>query len=315
MIRLHFLNVGHGDCTLVEFPSGRLMMVDINNSKSLDKDSEKELLEFYGIESTAYRLNKLLGGTDLMSEKGYDIKLTDPIDYYKNHFGDKHLFRFVCTHPDMDHISGLHRLHKQENIEIINFWDNQHSFDKADNEFENQTKYDKNDWDTYKEIRSSSDSPKVIFVDRHFNNSYYNDDGIYILAATPELRKHAHENDDTNHMSYVLLIQHGQSRIILGGDATEHVWEDILNEFGSEFLKSTVLKASHHGRDSGYHQKAVEAINPLVTIISVGKKPDTDASNKYKNHSNNVWSTRWNGNIVLTCHEDGKVEYNKEFDR
>jgi len=30
---LHFLNVGHGDCTFIELPSGRLMMIDINNSK------------------------------------------------------------------------------------------------------------------------------------------------------------------------------------------------------------------------------------------------------------------------------------------
>ncbi|HKP99795.1 MAG TPA: hypothetical protein VJ735_05640 [Actinomycetes bacterium] len=28
---MHFLNVGHGDCTFVDLPSGRLMMIDINN--------------------------------------------------------------------------------------------------------------------------------------------------------------------------------------------------------------------------------------------------------------------------------------------
>jgi len=27
---IHFLNVGHGDCTFIELPSGRLMMIDIN---------------------------------------------------------------------------------------------------------------------------------------------------------------------------------------------------------------------------------------------------------------------------------------------
>lgn len=25
MLRVHFLNVGHGDCTIIEHPSGRLM--------------------------------------------------------------------------------------------------------------------------------------------------------------------------------------------------------------------------------------------------------------------------------------------------
>ena len=39
----HFLNVGHGDCTFIELPSGRLMMIDINNSKSLP-ETDKEAL-------------------------------------------------------------------------------------------------------------------------------------------------------------------------------------------------------------------------------------------------------------------------------
>jgi competence protein ComEC len=34
MLRIHFLNVGHGDCTIISHPSGRLTMIDINNSKT-----------------------------------------------------------------------------------------------------------------------------------------------------------------------------------------------------------------------------------------------------------------------------------------
>ncbi len=41
---IHFLNVGHGDCTFIELPSKRLMMIDINNSKSLP-EADKVALE------------------------------------------------------------------------------------------------------------------------------------------------------------------------------------------------------------------------------------------------------------------------------
>ena len=41
----HFLNVGHGDCTFIELPSGRLMMIDINNSKSLPEADKVALAE------------------------------------------------------------------------------------------------------------------------------------------------------------------------------------------------------------------------------------------------------------------------------
>ena len=43
MLKIHFLNVGHGDCTLLEFPSGRTTLIDINNSKVVDKKTEEEL--------------------------------------------------------------------------------------------------------------------------------------------------------------------------------------------------------------------------------------------------------------------------------
>jgi hypothetical protein len=57
-------------------------------------------------------------------------------------------------------------------------------------------------------------------------------------------------------------------------------------------------------------------MSPQYTIVSVGKKPETDASNKYRQYCDNVWSTRWHGNIVLTIQPDGKAviapEYNLE---
>ena len=58
-------------------------------------------------------------------------------------------------------------------------------------------------------------------------------------------------------------------------------------------------------------------MSPKYTILSVGKKPDNDASNKYRKYSENVWSTRWKGDITLeisdnimtwTCSEDSKLK-------
>lgn len=45
MLRIHFLNVGHGDCTIISHPSGRLTMIDINNSQDYDSESFQELLK------------------------------------------------------------------------------------------------------------------------------------------------------------------------------------------------------------------------------------------------------------------------------
>ena len=68
-------------------------------------------------------------------------------------------------------------------------------------------------------------------------------------------------------------------------------------------------KANHHGRDTGYHQEAVKAMSPSVTIVSVGQKPDTDASAKYTNYSQEVASTRWYGGITLEIESNGEMSW------
>ena len=71
-------------------------------------------------------------------------------------------------------------------------------------------------------------------------------------------------------------------------------------DFYSARLKSDIFKASHHGRDTGYHQKALGLISPDLTIVSVGVKPDTDASNKYRHQTGDrVPFTRYHGNIEV----------------
>jgi hypothetical protein len=44
MLRVHFLNVGQGDCTIIKHPSGRLTMVDINTSQDYDRRSFDDLV-------------------------------------------------------------------------------------------------------------------------------------------------------------------------------------------------------------------------------------------------------------------------------
>lgn len=129
-------------------------------------------------------------------------------------------------------------------------------------------------------------------------------DGIQILSPTPELVEQANEAGNTNNLSFVLRVAYGGISIILGGDAEGEAWQSMVERYGKD-LKCNVLKASHHGRDSGYHQESVKVMSPQYTIASVGKKPETDASNKYRKYSGEVWSTRWKGNITVTIDDKG----------
>lgn len=322
MTTIHFLNVGHGDCTIIEHATGNITIVDINNSDSLDDDSRREIAAEYGITGADYAtkryLSALLGESfrkKYLGESGYNVPLTDPVDYYLQRWPGKPIFRYILTHPDCDHMRGLSRL-RQEGIRILNFWDTANA--------RNLTAFAGNDeahWKEYQRLRSSSDEPRVFRLYRGATNKYWNQDdvggsgdGIHILAPTPESRDAANRADDPNGHSYALWLQYGEYKVILGGDCNEAAWQSIWQNYGSH-LRCNVLKASHHGRDSGFHTEAVKAINPEYTIVSVGKKPSTDASNRYRAYTRQkVWSTRWRGNIVLTIQDNGRATIVPQFD-
>jgi len=314
---IHFLNVGHGDCTLVEFPSGRLAMIDINNSKSLPEKDKDGMLESLGLSPTQIILAKALG-TAKGSLDRYEALLVDPVDYYMSNFSKESIFRYIQTHPDMDHMSGLNRLSYQEAIPIVNFWDIDHDKDFNENDFEGSP-YSYLDWLVYKLLRSgrqgNGEDVTVLRLTRGVTGQYYQEDGISILGPTSEMLKKASKVDNYNIASYVLRIEYGSCRIILGGDAETETWEDIYLSYQDDYLRASLLKAAHHGRKSGYYQPVVKSISPRYTIVSVGKKPETDASHLYSQYSE-VFSTRYHGTITAKCWLDGDVWlYDSKGDR
>src|ERR1017187_8797207 len=147
MLNCHYLNVGHGDCTFVEFPSGHLMMIDINNSKSLPGDDIVALSEYLSMTTTRF-LSKGQILEKYSWEEYYRSLLVDPYDYYREHFNGRSIFRYVQTHPDMDHLSGLHHFFWQEEVCLENFWDVAHSKQMDEADF-NGSRFSHSDWLVY----------------------------------------------------------------------------------------------------------------------------------------------------------------------
>lgn len=328
-LKIHFLNVGHGDCTIIEFPD-HLTMVDINNSRALDCETRQELEDRVARRSgLGYKLElwRSLGlGTppEIAAELcKIEEELTDPIDFFISEYGrDKSIFRYIQSHPDMDHMSGLYRLHEEEKIPIVNFWDTHHDAEKAEDAGP-EGKYDLRDWETYQKLRKSVDSPKALFYEQGLENQYYTQDGIRIWAPAKNHPNNG-KSSDLNDLSYVLRIQFGACWILLGGDAPMQVWEDFYeafknsDAFGNEYPKIHLLKAPHHGRKSAYHWQSVKSMNPDVSIVSVGEcAAKDDASASYEKYSNaGCFSTREHGNLTAQCWEDGDVWlYNQDGEK
>jgi len=110
MLKVYFLNVGHGNCTIIEHESGNVTMIDINNGTEIDEESAEEIVEQLG-----YQLEQLikiiessnLTPYEILQKAGYTTTLTNPIQFYTQKFGTKEIFLYIQTHPDMDHLRGL----------------------------------------------------------------------------------------------------------------------------------------------------------------------------------------------------------------
>lgn len=313
MFRIHFLNVGQGDCCVIEFlDTKRVAMIDINRDNEIDKESSKEILK--SLNENLYSYYNLLGydvTKEILAEKGYNIILQDPLDYLKeNNIGN--IFRFISSHPHMDHLSGICELKKQ--FGFTNIWIVKNKYEQDLSEL---TDCQKLDWRFYKLMRDTPEDSlygtTIISPEEGNQNHYYREDSIQILSPNNIIKEGSDEN--ANKLSYVLLITYANRKIILSADAEKETWKYLLENYSEELKNIDILKAAHHGRDSGYYQPAVAHMTPKYTIVSVGKKPGTDASNKYRQYSENVWSTRWKGNIVFNIDSYGSITSDTQYER
>ena len=281
---INFLNVGKGNCTVIDFPSEHLTIVDIDNSR----------------------------GTN-------DNELTDPVDFLKKRYKGRNVFRFILTHPDMDHLSGLHELHTE--FDIINFWDTDHDKTLEFNS-DDKSPYKKEDWETYLRLRKSDLTPKSLQNLRHESKDHWNTDKVTILSPSKKLIKLSKETPEGNsnkhnHLSYVLRIDCHGKRILLGGDATIDAWDDILEECGKEALKADIFLAPHHGSKNNVNEEVFKHIAPDFVIVSVAEGVDYDYDYYSKLAQKEVLSTKYYGNISFELKEDKTYEISvqKNYDK
>jgi competence protein ComEC len=297
---IHILNVGRGSCTVIESPSGRTTMIDINDGGKLRPE------EYEAIEA---RLSVRLLAEALVKQE--ELKLVDPIDWYKENVGAS-IFRFILSHPDKDHMAGIRRLLGGDSgIALSNFWDYPHTRTRTEDDYPNNPA-GWLDWRWYEGFHNQRNWdvtwPTRLWPLRGATGNYWTDDSIEVLSPSGSLLVDCDEADVFNSASYVLRVWHGAtSRLLAPGDAESKAWDDMI-EAGLN-LRANVLIASHHGRNSGYHEGAMDLIEPEVVIISSDKIPaKDDAIKKYQQRAKEVFSTREHGTLTARMHTGGTIE-------
>jgi beta-lactamase superfamily II metal-dependent hydrolase len=258
----HFLNVRDGDCSIIQHPSGHTTVVDVCNA-SVETATErivKEALARVLVDKSKTRGN--------YAQKKSPV---NPIDYLHG-LGVTGIFRFILTHPDMDHMDGIEALFEQ--FAPVNFWDTDNA---KEIEFGEGSPYREEDWLFYKDLRDgkSRTSPKRLALYSGAHGHFYNQDengkgggdGLHVLAPTKELVDIAKREDDYNDASYVLLYRSKTGRILLAGDSHDRTWDHVLDVHGEDVEDVDVLVAPHHGRKSGRSYDFLNVVRPRLTVF------------------------------------------------
>lgn len=263
MPTIHFLNVKEGDCIVVEHYSGNKTVIDVCNARPIDDVAEAQIAR--------QALSDLSVGGNFQ-QKRYPV---NPISYFRDRGWSSRVFRFVLTHPDMDHLDGVKAFF--ESYRPINFWDTDNS-KQMDVGSWNGSQYSETDWEFYKRLRESDpdSDPKRLTLLSGQHGQYYNEgeggeaggDGLFILAPTEELVKNANDaDDDYNDCSYVLLYRTGGHSVVFGGDSHDDTWEHILNTHEDAVTDIDILIAPHHGRKSKRSYDFLDVLRPKITFF------------------------------------------------
>lgn len=93
---------------------------------------------------------------------------------------------------------------------------------------------------------------------------------IYLDILWPVSKRKISENV-LNNNSLVFKLVYKKFSMLFTGDIEEIAEKEIIEENSAELLKATVLKIAHHGSKSSSTIDFLNAVNPKITLIGVGK--------------------------------------------
>ena len=164
-------------------------------------------------------------------------------------FADTRIDVVIATHPDADHIGGL--------LEVISRYD-------VGLFLEPGVETDKY---IESELKRRLEKKNVSIVIARRGQVINIGDGVKLVILFPNQDV---SRWDTNDASIVAKLIYGEESFLLTGDSTIRA-ENILLSLDADILKSTVLKAGHHGSRTSTSPSYAQAVSPAYAVISASE--------------------------------------------
>ena len=278
-LKVHFLSVGQADCSVIELPDNKIMMIDAG-----DKDAKDTILNYLD---------------DVIFEDGYN-----KIDY------------LVLTHSDEDHIGSAPDVIEKYDIEYV-FRPNIYSKNETAPTGVKVNVKDTKIWaETVDAFKSKVDPDKIIYNDEYVDGEQ---NIISNVTAGYDVKFYYPLEDyysDVNDFSPVMILSYMEKDFMFTGDSSVASEEDFLNAYPTEIASGKfdveVLKVGHHGSNTSTSEEFLDVIKPEEAVISCGKDnkyghPHDEVVNRLNENNVNIRRTDTDGSILFYVNESGEM--------
>jgi len=195
-------------------------------------------------------------------------------------FYDRQIDVIITTHPDKDHIAGIGDVMSRYKVSYL-----------LDPLIESDSPY-------YEAIKKNANNNIVTAIKARRGMEIDLGRGVRVHIFFPDRDVFGLE---TNTGSVIARVTYGGTSFLLTGDSPSAIEEYIVSQNG-DALRSTVLKAGHHGSKTSSSPIFVSTVAPQYAVISAGRDnqyghPHNDVIEIFKDNSAKVLSTAERGTI------------------
>jgi beta-lactamase superfamily II metal-dependent hydrolase len=236
-----------------------------------------------------------------------------PSTYLKDEMGRSRIDYLFLTNADQDHISDLDRIW-EDGIAVGTLTRNRSIENSYLRELKKQSGKLSRDMERYLAIDLDYSLPVTEPFDEFMGGvkvaTYYN--------TYPEFK-------DTNDLSVAAFFSYAGFKILFPGDLEKRSWRKLLERdaFKQELKETTIVVASHHGRENGFCPEIFEFCKPRAVVIS-DKPIEHETQQMVPDYravvhdgvqfsggdgkTRHVLTTRRDGNILFKVYADGSFD-------
>lgn len=307
-LRIHFINVGQADATLIEFPNNEIMLIDCAGTTN---ESSSKFISY---------LNKI----DFKEEDNEKI-----IDY------------LILTHPDSDHIGNAEYIFDNFRVKYCYRPDiyslNEEVFNtllevQSTNELYANViqKMDKENClaDPIKTCQELLIIPDTYNYETGVTDPLNWIVNFYAPIANklPYRENNDYQKPMTNDYSPIFILTYLDKQIMFTGDASEDVEKAFLEFYNNETYADLdfdidILKLGHHGSRYSTTEELLNFVNPEYAFVSAGQNnnyghPSTYTLERLANYGLNnydVYRTDLNGNTIIGVSVNGELTLTADY--